>query len=937
MVKKIFSLALLLMCVLTMSAQNPTPLPLNPQVRHGVLPNGLSYYVMKNSEPKGRANFYIAQKVGSTLETKDQLGLAHFLEHMAFNGSKNFPGKNMLNYLQSKGIRFGADINAYTAFDETVYNINSIPTSDEALMDSVLLMLHDWSCALSLEGDEIEAERGVIHEEWRSRNDANTRMYNAILPQLFEEYQYAQMPIGTMDVVLNFPHQALRDYYHKWYRPDQQGIVIVGDFDPVVMEQKVVEMFSKIPMPENAAERVYPSVSDNVEPIYVSYEDPELQATVAKLSIKSEKMPFEMRNTDMGYVQTFFIERIISGMINNRLAELAQKPDCPFSYAGVSFGDYWVCKTKATFDVTVVAKDDVKAAFNAAMTEVVRACKTGFMDSELQRVKDQMLSGYEKSYNERDKTDSEALAREIIRHFVDNEPAPGIESEYMIAQQLLPNLPVQIFNEMVKSVITPNNQVLLVYQPKSEGKVLPTKEEMVGILNNAINAEYEAYVDEVITDPLIENMPIKGEIIKEYAGDFGSTVMELSNGAKVIVKPTDYSADEIIFEAFSKGGQFNSLEAGEANPSELKLISAAVESSKFGSFDNVKLRKYLAGKHLGISYSMGKAVDIINGQSSVKDFETLLQLNYLYFTDIRPDAETYIATINKTRPMLENAEKNPSTIFMQNVYKTWYDGNPIYAQLNTADLDAANYDNMLKVAREHLSNAADFTFTFVGNVDLETLRPLVEQYIASLPADKNKKDELVYTGKQAKGQVVNEFNQEMQTPSTQVFNVYSDNNIDYNAENHVKLNLLSDILDIVFTNTLREEEGGTYSPMTQASFNPYNKEWSLLYMFVTGADSKDKLCKRAHEELMKLLAEGANEVDFQKVKDAALNQYQINSQKNSYWSDGIFEKEMGIDFVSKHEAAIKNLTLDEFNKFIKNLYNGKNRIQVIMNGVETAK
>ena len=281
MVKKIFSLAFLLMCVLTMSAQ--TPLPLNPQVRHGVLPNGLSYYLLKNTEPEGRANFYIAQKVGSTLENQDQLGLAHFLEHMAFNGSKNFPGKNMLNYLQSKGIRFGADINAYTSFDETVYNINSIPTSDEALMDSVLLALHDWSCALSLEGDEIEAERGVIHEEWRSRNDANTRMFNAVLPQLFDEYQYAQMPIGTMEVVLNFPHEALRSYYEKWYRPDQQGIVIVGDFDVDVMEKKVIDLFSKIEMPENAAERTYAPVSDNVEPKYITFEDPELQRTLIQL------------------------------------------------------------------------------------------------------------------------------------------------------------------------------------------------------------------------------------------------------------------------------------------------------------------------------------------------------------------------------------------------------------------------------------------------------------------------------------------------------------------------------------------------------------------------------------------------------------------------------------------------------------------------------
>lgn len=935
MVKKIFSLAFLLMCVLTMSAQ--TPLPLNPQVRHGVLPNGLSYYLLKNTEPEGRANFYIAQKVGSTLENQDQLGLAHFLEHMAFNGSKNFPGKNMLNYLQSKGIRFGADINAYTSFDETVYNINSIPTSDEALMDSVLLALHDWSCALSLEGDEIEAERGVIHEEWRSRNDANTRMFNAVLPQLFDEYQYAQMPIGTMEVVLNFPHEALRSYYEKWYRPDQQGIVIVGDFDVDVMEKKVIDLFSKIEMPENAAERTYPPVSDNVEPKYITFEDPELQRTLIQLSFKKEKLPFEFRNSVEGYVQSYVVESILSAMINNRLSEMSQKADCPFVYAGVSFDNYWVAKTKYSFNVTIIPKDDVKSAFEVAMSEIVRACKTGFNDSELQRVKDQMLSRYEKMYNEREKTDSDDRAQEIIRHFIDNEPAPGIEAEYQMMQQMLPMIPVQIFNDFAKQILTKENQVLLVSQPQVEGKTLPAKEEMLSILNNAMNAEYEAYVDEVITDPLIEKMPKKGKIKKEYKGKFGTTVMELSNGAKVIVKPTDYAADQIAFNAFSIGGQFNALENKEANPSELKLISAAVEASKFGTFDNIKLRKYLAGKNVGISFQMGKAIDNIYGQSTVKDLETMLQLNYLYFTDIRPDAETYNATIEQYRAMLKNAEKNPNTIFMDNVYKTWYDNNPIYTQLKYADLDAANYETMLNVAKKHLDNAADYTFTFVGNVDIDALRPLVEQYIATLPANKKKHDKLVYTGSQAKGQIVNDFKQEMETPSVQVFNVYSDNNIAYSIENEVKLSLLSDVLDIVYTNTLREEEGGTYSPATQAMINPFNNEWTVLYMFVTGDDSKEKLCKRAHEEFLKLLAEGTNEENFNKVKDAALNQYQINSKNNSYWQEAIYQNEMGQDVATNHEAAIKNLTLEEFNAFIKNLYNGNNRMQVIMNGIPVVK
>lgn len=932
MVKKIFSLALLLMCIFTTNAQQPQnpPMPLNPNVRSGVLPNGLSYYILKNAEPKDRANFYIAQKVGSTLETEDQLGLAHFLEHMAFNGSENFPKKGMLEYLQSKGIRFGADINAYTAFDETVYNINNIPTTDTELMDKVLLMLHDWSCALSLEEEEIDAERGVIQEEWRSRNNAQTRMFTEILPQLYTEYQYTRMPIGTMEVVMNFPYQALRDYYHKWYRPDQQGIVIVGDFDAEVMEKKVVDLFSKIKMPENAAERIYPAVSDNEEPIYVTFEDPELQQPCVNFSIKTEKIPFELRNTLLGYQTTIF-ENLIAEMINNRLAELSQSPDCPFVNAFVYFGDYWVSKTKGAFNISVTAKNDTKVAFEVAMAEIVRAIKTGFTFNELQRVKDVLIASCEKQYNERDKTNSERLAREIISHFIDNEPCPGIEIEYQFINAILPNIQVEIINQMIGGLITPNNQVMLVYQPKAEGMTLPTKEEMFTILNNALAAEYEAYVDEVITDPLIEKMPKKGKIKKEYAGEFGTTIMELSNGAKVIVKPTDFKGDEIRFSAVSPGGQYA---VKNANPSELKIINAAVGSSKLGTFDNIKMSKYLAGKNVNISFLLNKATEEVAGSTTAKDLETLLQLDYLYFTNINPDVETFEATAQQYRSILANADKNPEQIFMNNVFKTWYNNDPLFNQLTIADFDNINYENMLKVAKERLANAADFTFIFVGNVDIDTLRPLVEQYIASLPGKKNECEKIDYKASQAKGQIENMFELEMGTPVTKVFNVFNDNNIVYNIENDVKVGLISDVLGIIFTNTLREEEGGTYSPMTSSSFNNLNNEWTILYMFDTNAESRDKLSKRAYDELMNLLANGANETDFNKVKDAAINQYNITTKENSYWVNGLKQYVLGTDMITGHEEALTNLTLEDFNAFMKTLYNGKNRVQVVMTGVE---
>lgn len=502
--------------VFCLNAQQPQQpqmheLPLNPKVKSGVLPNGLHYYVLHNEEPKERANFYIAQKVGSTLETQEQLGLAHFLEHMAFNGTTNYPGKNMLNYLQNKGIRFGADINAYTGFDETVYNINNVPSTDKALMDSVLLCLRDWSCGILLEESEIDAERGVIQEEWRQRNDAQFRMMETILPKLFQEYQYQQMPIGKMEVVRNFPPKVIRDYYHKWYRPDQQGIVVVGDFDADEMEKKVIEMFSTIPMPENAAPRTYPAVSDNEKPIYAYFEDPELKNIMVTIAFKSDKMPFEMRNTQEYYVQNNLILNVFSKMINNRLADEARKADCPFGYAGVYFGKYMVASTKDAFDITIIPKTDVEAAVRSAMSIVAQACKTGFLPSELTRAKDELLATYEKAYNERDKTNSNLMAKSIIRHFIDNEPEPGIELEYQLAQGVLNGVPVDMYNMIGAQLLTDNNQVMVVSRPAVAGQKPLDENVMTGILSETIKAQYEPYVDEVITDPLIPQLPAPGK------------------------------------------------------------------------------------------------------------------------------------------------------------------------------------------------------------------------------------------------------------------------------------------------------------------------------------------------------------------------------------------------------------------------------------------
>lgn len=935
MIKKILSLAVAVIAAFGTYAQAPSPLPLNPAVKHGTLPNGLNYYILHNEYPKERVNFYIAQKVGSTLETPEQLGLAHFLEHMAFNGTQHYPGKTMLEYLQSKGIRFGADINAYTSFDETVYNINNVPSTDAALVDSVLLVIHDWSGSLLLEDTEIDAERGVIEEEWRSRNNGQQRMWEAMLPAIYKEYQYKQMPIGKMEVVKNFPPQVLRDYYHKWYRPDQQGIVIVGDVDAEAMEKKVIDLFSSIPMPENAAPRTYPEVSDNQDPIFFYFNDKELQRPMVIVSFKSDKIPFEMRNTDMGYIQTNVIEQLISMMINNRLDDYSQKPECKYANAEVDFGDFFVSKTKAAFNIYIIPKEEVMPAYEEALAIVAQACKAGFMESELVRARDELLALYEKSYNERNNTSNDALGRELYRHFIDNEPAPGIEMKYQLMQGLLQAIPLQVYNQLGNEILTAENEVICVSEPLRDKMTVITETDMVGALKAALNKQYEAFVDEVITDPLVENLPQPGSVTSQTEGAFGSTVLTLSNGAKVIVKTTDFKQDEILFAAFKEGGK-NTYSYDDA-PIVIS-IDDVYDNSKLGKFDRIKLGKYLAGKNVELDYTIGNKVTVFDGKTTVKDLPTLMELVYSSFTDLNADTEAFDAYKAKVIPLLRNMQENPQYLFQKGVNEAKYGDNPFFAVATPEAVESYDYQKGLDIYHNSVANAADYTFTFTGNVNLETLKPLLEQYIATIPSTgvKNPAPAKVSVTDILDGVRENNFTTPMQVPSTMVYVDASGTNLPYSIENDVKVTLVGNILSNVFTDTLREEEGGTYSPHAQAFMSPWTGRWELLYVFQTNSDIQDKLIGRADEELQKLLKNGASEHHFNKAREAALKQLEIKERTNSYWSNNLLKQQFGIDDATTHRQAIETLTLSDFNLFMKDLYNGKNHVQVVMQGVPEA-
>ncbi|KAA4711612.1 insulinase family protein, partial [Bacteroides intestinalis] len=537
------------------------PLPVDKNVRIGQLDNGLTYYIRHNQLPENRAEFYIAQKVGSILEEPQQRGLAHFLEHMAFNGTKNFPGDDkglgVIPWCETVGIKFGTNLNAYTSIDETVYNISNAPIDRAGVLDSCLLVLHDWSNYILLKDDEIDKERGVIREEWRSRNSGMLRVYTDLLPTIYPGDKYADcMPIGSIDVINNFPYKDIRDYYHKWYRPDLQGIVIVGDIDVDAVEAKLKTIFADVQKAVNPAERVYYPVADNKEPIVAIGTDKEVDDPSIEVYFKQDATPDSEKN-NVGYLASQYMTSMITSMLNARLSELTQSANPPFTRAYSSYGNFFVAKTKEALNLSASSKaDGIEKALKVLLQEAERARRFGFTESEYARARANYLQRLESAYNEREKTKHGSYVREYVRNFLDAEPIPGIETEYAMMNQLAPNLPVQAINMAIQQLVPDSNQVVIIAGPEKEGLKYPQKEEVIALLKGMKSLDLQPYVDKVSDEPLMKEAPKGGKIVSEKEGEiYGSTKLVLSNGVTVYVKKTDFKADEIRMKGTSLGGK----------------------------------------------------------------------------------------------------------------------------------------------------------------------------------------------------------------------------------------------------------------------------------------------------------------------------------------------------------------------------------------------
>lgn len=927
--RKIFTLLLLITSFVTIAQQNPT-LPVDPNVRTGKLENGLTYYIRNNGLPENRADFYIAQKVGSMQEEDNQAGLAHFLEHMAFNGTKNFPGKSMLNYLQDNGIKFGTNINAYTSFDETVYYINNIPTTNQQLMDSALLVLHDWSNAIALEEEELENERGVIREEWRTRGGAQQRLWDQLLPKMYPGSKYAKrMPIGNIDVINNFKPEEIRAYYHKWYRPDMQGIIVVGNVNVDEMEQKIKALFSPITLDAERATREYFPVPDNKEPIVAVATDTEARNTSIMMFYKHDPMPEELKNTQAGYL-TQYILSAASSMMNQRFAEMIQKPDAPFTSAYAYDGDYFVAKTKDAWTVVAgSAEEKIKEALAAMVRETERVKRYGFTPSEYEIARTNILKGYENAYNNRDKQRNSAYSQEYVRAFTDGEAIPGIEFEYRFMQSMTPNIPVEAINQTIKQLIGDENIVISVTGPQKEGLVYPAEEELLAVLD-AVKAEtIEPYAEQVIDEPLVASPPTPGKITKEEKdAALDATVWTLQNGMKVILKNTDFKDDEIRMTGSSVGGY---SQYAIQDPVNSKLMNAVMKLGGVGNFSATDLPKVLAGKTASASPGISLITQNFNGSSSIRDFETMLQLVYLYFTAPRKDNDAFQSYLQRMETQLRNQEAEPMVAFSDSITAALYGDNPLAVRIRVADLKQLDYDRIMEMYKQQFSNPGSFVFTFVGNIDEEKVRPVVEQYLASLPGQAVKGEFIRVPMNFKEGETNNIFKREMQNPKASVFNTFT-GKVERNMKNQILMSMFDQILDIVYTEKVREEEGGTYGVSSAGAISRYPEGQTILQiMFDTDPEKMAHLNEIIYNVLKDIAANGPRETDFTKVKEYMNKSYNESLKENGYWLNVLDTRYFyGEDTYTKYIETVNAVTPEEIKEFAANLINQGNKKTIVM-------
>ncbi|MBP5521966.1 MAG: insulinase family protein [Bacteroidales bacterium] len=928
--KVLIFIAAMFMASVVGSAQNA--LPNDPAVKVGKLDNGMTYYIRHNDKPAQRAEFYLATHVGAIQETPDQDGLAHFLEHMCFNGLKNLPGKQMLEYLQSIGAEFGRNINASTGVESTQYMLNNIPVTREGIIDTCLLVMHDYSHFVLNEQEEIDNERGVIIEERRTRRNASWRMYERNKEFMYKGSKFADCTlIGSQENLETFKRESLVNFYETWYRPDNQALIVVGDIDPDQILAKIQKLFADIPAPENPKAKDVIKVPDNVEPIVGVVTDPETPNSEVTILWKSDPLPREFNNTDVAFL-TEMIKDIVGTVMNERFQEITSKSDAPFLNGVLMCSQ--ICETCDVVIGDVAFKEgDVEPALKAFYTEIEKMKRHGFSDAEVQRAKDEILSRYERRASAADSRKNAEFVQPLISNFFNNTPFMEPATEFQLAKSILQMVPTGAINQVVGQLITDENMVVIYNGPQKEGLANPTEEQLLGIIGAVKASDIAANAEEKIDSQFVDPASLKGGKVKKTAELVkGFTEWTLSNGVKVAFLPTEYKKDQVIIRLVMDGGQ-SLIPTADLPSFESNIWSLFQSNTGVSKFSSSTTSKMLSGKQVSISPYISNIYHGISGNCQPKDLETALQLVYLNFVDPRFDADEYNVGKQQISAVLPNLLNTPNFKFQQEFMKTIYGGNPRNIVIDEDVLAKADVKVAERNYRKLFKNAAGAKVFIVGNVDPETLKPLVEKYIGSLPKG-CKALKWKDTGERfAQGNVLNDFKVDMQTPKNTVLQVYNSYGINYSVAEEVNLSAAKFILDMIFTETLRESEGGTYGASVSTSIQKYPVEQSVIQVyFDTNPSSSDKLRKLALEGLKKLAEEGPTEEQMTRVTENFKKNIPERRIQNNHWMNEIsyYYNYNGMDYDAEYEAAVNALSAEGIRNAVASVLASGNQIEVVM-------
>lgn len=902
-------------------------LPVSPDIKTGVLPNGLKYYIKKNSKPEKKMELRLAVNTGSILEDDDQLGLAHFTEHMAFNGSKHFKKNDLVSFLQSIGVKFGAHLNAYTSFDETVYMLN-IPLDKSENLEKGLTVLEDWASSVLFDAAEIEKERGVVLEESRGSKGANDRMYRQIYPKLFGGSKYAnRLPIGKDEILKTFKPETIKKFYKDWYRPNLMAVVAVGDFDVADMETRIKAHFGKLKNDKNSRERAVVSLPTRQQSEGLVVTDKEATNAILQIFYPYAKSKDE---TTVGDYRTSLVESLFQGMLSQRMSELTQKANPPFIFGGSSKGGF-IRGYEAFQGFAVLSPAGVEPAINALIQEGERARKFGFTEAELDRAKKSAMKGMERSYNERDKTESGGYADEYVRNFLEKEPIPGIENEYLYYQTFMPTISLDEANKAAASTIPQGGKILAVItSPENPGFALPTNEQLLAMIEAASKVEVKPYEEKAVASSLMAAPPTAGKTVTEKENkEVGYVTWTLSNGVTVIAKSTDYKNDQVLMSGFRYGGQFLYDTKDRYSAENAAIV---IQQMGVGQFSPTDLQKVLAGKNASASPRISQLSEGLSGSSSAVDLEAMLQLTHLYFTQPRIDAELYQSFITKQKGMVQNMMANPQFVFQDTLLSTLYANHERGPRTpSTAMFDKIDFNRAVEIYKERFSNANGFTFVFVGKFDLPALKSLCETYLGSLPSTNQtstfrdiglrpvkgviKKD--VYRGKEPKSFIAMQFTGETE----------------YSEAEQLKLNMLVELMNIKLIEKLREDLGGMYSGGMGGSLSKYPyANYTIGSSVPCGPENVDKLIKATWEEINKVKA-GPTDADLNKVKEAMKKTYLESMKDNGYWRSRLQQcVEWGFDpaNILTLEKRVDAITTKDIQAAAQKFFNEKNYLQVVL-------